>query len=547
MGSSRTAARVGPGNRRRWRATIGVLALVTLVAATVAMPVASAAGKPRRGGEITFGIEAETTGGWCLPQAQLAAGGIQVATAVYDTLTVVDAKGDYVPYLAKTITPNATNEEWTITLRDGVTFHDGTPLDAAAVKLNMDSWRGVNPRLPARLLPFVFTNIADVRVVDPLTLVVTTKTPWPAFPATLAGGGRYGIAAPAQLNAPETCASNLIGTGPFTFQEWRVGEQLVVVRNPNYWQKGYPLLDQITFRPVGDASARLNQFEGGSLDVMQTTSIDNIVALRDLAKDGKATVVESDKGAGVSYLLLNAGKAPFDDILARRAMQLSRNTKEINQIRNRGIPTLADGPFSPGVPGHLRKSGTPKRNVAEAKRLVAQYEAKHGEPPNFEYDAVNTPDNVAVAELVKEQAAKVGITVTIRTVDQASLINDAIAGNYQAMGFRNHEGFEPDTQLVWWHTGSPLNFGRIQDPELDRLLDTARSEPDPAKRTALYEDLSRRFADQAWNLWSWYTLWQVAAKPDVRGLSGPKLPDGGKPAPLIAGVVPVLGIWLAGR
>ncbi len=151
---------------------------------------------PQRGGEVTWGLEAETTGGYCLPSAQYAVSGIMVINAIYDTLTTLNDKGQYVPYLAKSVTPNATYDEWTITLRPGVKFHDGEPVDAAAVKLNLDSLRGVNPKVQARINSFIFSNVADVTVVDPLTVSVKSKTPWPAFPAYLFLGGRAGIVAP---------------------------------------------------------------------------------------------------------------------------------------------------------------------------------------------------------------------------------------------------------------------------------------------------------------------------------------------------------------
>lgn len=518
-----------------------VAVAVALAGSTVAP--AGAAPEPRGGGEVVWGLEAETTGGWCLPQAQLAPSGIIVANAIYDTLTTVNTKGEYVPYLAKSVTPNATYDQWTIELRDGVTFHDGTPLDADAVKLNLDSYRGVNPRIGARLAPFQFSNVADVRVTGPLTLQVDTKTPWVAFPALLHGGGRYGIMAPAQLNDPGTCASNLIGTGPFKKEAWRVNESFEAVRNPDYWREGLPHLDKITFRPVPDSAARLTQFQGDALDVMHTTSIDNLVALREAEKKGDAQLFESTKGGDVSYMMLNSSKPPFDDVLARRAVAYGRNTAEINQIRNRGIPELANGPFGPGVVGWLEDSGLPEPNPKKARKLAAEYEAKHGEKISFEYLTNPEPDTLAIAQLVKEQAAKNGIDVSIRTVDQSTLISEALAGNFQAMGFRNHAGTEPDAQRGWWYSGSPINFGRIDDPEIDRLLDAGRAETDPEKRAAIYEDLTRRFGEQVWNLWSWHTVWAVAAKPEVKGVLGAPLPDGGGKPAFIGGFVPVAGEW----
>ena len=532
--------------RRGGMLSVAVACLLAAIVVPASASTSASTGRaktPKPGGEVVWGLDAESPEGWCLPASQLAAAGIIVANAIYDPLVTLNSKGKYVPYLAESVTPNATFDQWTIKLRPGVKFHDGTALDADVVKLNLDSYRGANPKINARLNSFVFSNVADVQVVDPLTVSVTTKTSWPAFPALLFNGGRAGMVAPAQLNDPTSCATNLIGTGPFEREEWRVNERMVVTRNPNYWRTGYPLLDKITFRPVPDSNVRLTQFQGGQLDVMHTSSSDSIVALRADAKAGKATFYESSRGAEVAYLMLNSSKPPFDDILARKAVQYGRNTPEINEIRNRNIPQLATGPFGPGTMGYLKDSGVPKPNLKKAREYVAEYEAKHGSKPNYTYTSVNTPDNIAIAELVKEQAAKIGITVTIEPVDQATLINRALAGDFQGMGFRNHAGGgDPDAQGVWWKTGSPVNFGRIKDPEIDRLLDAGRVELDPEKRVAIYEDLNRRFAEQAWNSWSWYTVWGLAAKPGVKGILGPPLPDGaGKPFPLLGGTVQVLG------
>ncbi|MCZ7629588.1 MAG: ABC transporter substrate-binding protein [Microthrixaceae bacterium] len=108
-----------------------------------------------------------------------------VAQTIYDTLTIPDAEGNYVPFLAESVEPNAEYTEWTIKLRDGVTFHDGTALDSTVVKNNIDAWRGKYPARKALLTQFVYTNIAAVEVVDDLTVKVTTTTPWPSLPSYL--------------------------------------------------------------------------------------------------------------------------------------------------------------------------------------------------------------------------------------------------------------------------------------------------------------------------------------------------------------------------
>ena len=367
------------------------------------------------GGSLTYAITGETTGGFCLPQAQLAAPGIQESSAIYDSLVVLNSEGKYVPYLAKSVTPNATFDEWTITLRPGVKFHDGEPVDADAVKLNIDSLRGANPKLPARLGIFTLSNIDTVTVEDPLTVVVKTKTPWPAFPAYFSNG-RTGISAPAQLNDAGTCATNMIGSGPFKLKEWRQNESLTVERNPDYWQKGYPKADEIVFRPVQEAQPRENGLKAGDFDLVQEASSLQISDLKDMAKDGDTKVFVSDKGSETAYQMLNVSKLPFSDPLARRAVAAAGDAKEINRIRNKSQNTLASGPFPPDNAAHIPPlQGV--HNLKKAKALAKEYEQKHGEPIRFEYLALTAPETIAFAELVKEQQAKAGIDVSIRTLD----------------------------------------------------------------------------------------------------------------------------------
>jgi peptide/nickel transport system substrate-binding protein len=528
----------------RSRSALGALVIAalvgtTLVATAASAPAAKTPAQKAPSGSVTFALEAETSGGWCLPQAQLAASGHQVRVAIYDSLTTINSKGDYVPYLAKSVEPNATFDEWTIELREGVQFHDGTPVDAAAVKLNIDAFRGVIPSLPARLLTFVYSNIATVTEAGPLTVVVTTETPWPAFPAFLV---ERGMVAPAQLNDPSTCATNMIGSGPFKLVEWRQNESLTVEANTDYWREGYPKVGEIVFRPVPDAQARVNGLTSGQYDLLTTSSSLQIVDLQQKAEAGDIKLVATDKGAETAYLMLNSGKPPFDDPIARQAVALAGDAREVNEIRNKGLNTISTGPFPPGTdaftPGIART-----RNLKRAKALAKEYEETHGQPIAFEYLTSPEPELLAIAQLVKEQQEEAGIEVSIRSVDQPTLINEALAGSFTGIGFRNHPGGDPDTQYVWWHSGSPVNFGRIDDPEIDAFLDAARVETDPATRTKIYQDLAREFADEYYNLWSWYTYWAVAYQNDVKGVAGPPLPDGGgKPFALFAGVIPVVGI-----
>ncbi len=346
------------------------------------------------------------------------------------------------------------------------------------------------------------------------------------------------------------CKTKLIGTGPFKFVEWRPNQDLIVERNPDYWRPGLPYLDKITFVPVTESSQQLNGLEAGQYDAIQTSSATNILALRSRAKSASVNEFDTDNGSDVGYGLINDAKLPFSDPIARQAVAYAGDPNELNQITNAGSETLATGPFGPGNAAYLtfaqaRAAGLPSHNLAKAKALVKQYSAAHGgQPLAYNYLTGTDPALVKLAELVKEQDAKAGIDVTITLVDQSTQINLALSGDFELQAFRNQPGGDPDTQYVWWHSGSPVNFSKISDPVIDSDLDQGRVATDPAKRVALYRDMNKRFASQVYEFWTWYTRWAIGTATNVGGIAGPPLPDGhGQPFPLYEGVVPVVGIY----
>ena len=524
-------------------------------------------GRPVQGGSITYGLEADTLGGFCPPTAQLAAGGIQVFQALYDTLTAPNDKGEYVPYLAKSVTPNADSTQWTIALRDGITFHNGSPFNADAVKLNLDRFRrGV-------LFQFVFPDITDVAVVDPMTVSVTTRVPWVAFPAFLWSTGRLGMAAPEQLNDEASCSRNPIGTGPFRFQEWTPNDHLTAVKNPNYWQKDQfgnqlPYLDSITFRPQPDVSQRVNGLKAGDLNMIHTTDGQQITRLRDDVESGSIKMLETDRAAEVSHTMLNAGQPPFDNLNARLAVAYASDRNALNLLNNNEVTQTWDQPFAPETLGYQKGVGFPTYDPQKAKEHLEKYKQETGQSElRFTLDSTPDPNVQQLAAAVKDQAEKIdGISVEIRPpIEQSQYINWALgggdAGQYQAILWRNFPGGDPDTLTIWWKSTIPnaegvpsrnlVNFGRIKNQQIDQDLEQARSETDPAQRKALYEDIGKEFAKNAYNIWGWLTLWAFPAQPNVNGLTGPDLPgpnaagDGGSRGLPIASVQPVLGLWLS--
>ena len=495
------------------------------------------AGKPVRGGKLIYGVEADTPG-FCLPEGQLAISGMLVVRAIYDTLTVPNSKGEYVPYLAKSITPNADFTQWTIGLRKGIKFHDGTALDATVVKNNLDAYRGAYPARSPLLFKFVLSNIKSITTEGDLTVKVAMTKPWSAFPAYLYSSSRMGIMGQSQLDDPKNCGTKLVGTGPFKFDSYTPNQKLTGTANPNYWQtapdgKPYPYASSIEFRILPDGTVRNQALESGDINIMHTSNAEDISGkLLDLSDQGKANMFVSEDSAEVSFVQLNASKPPFDDIRMRKALAMGADRNVINEDQNNGLPTVADGPFAPDSVAYLKDPGFPQYNLAEAKKLIKDY-VKDGGKAEFNLTSTTDPSTLRLAQLIQQKAQQTGVKVKIIQRDQAALVNDAIGKAYQAMVFRNYPGGDPDINYVWWYGSktNPVNFGGYDDPVINRLLDEGRSEPDPAKRKTIYQDINREFAKQVWNIWAWYTPWAIVENKNVHGILGPPLPgaDPSKP------------------
>lgn len=498
-------------------------------------------GTPVTGGVITYGVEGKTTQ-FCPPKTQAAISGIMIMQSMYDTLAEPTNDGRAVPYLAKTITPNDDSSVWTIGLREGVTFHDGTPVDAAAVAQNITAWtKGL-------LLQFVFSNIATVTVTDPLTVTVAMKKPWVAFPWYLWTTGRTGIAAPAQLDSPD-CDTKLIGSGPFKLKSFDPASgDVAVVKNANYWRKGYPLLDGINWKVQGDSIQRMNGLQGGQFDVIHTSGGKD----RKTVEGFGANITSEPAGnREISQVLINLTRPPFNDANARLALALSQDRDALAAIGAGPGTTKAYQVVDSKVLGHIKDpAGYPKgQDIPKAKKLVAAYKAANGGKFELNLQSTFDPTTQALAAEIKREAAIVGITVNLPApVDQAQIINQALGGAVDAFAWRNYPGADPDTLYVWFHSGSPVNFGKINDPIIDKALDDGRSELDPAKRKVDYETFVGQMSSEITTLWGWYTDWFIGSNDKVTGILGPNLPDESgkpgkdKPAAVFAGYHQLLGI-----
>jgi ABC-type transport system substrate-binding protein len=495
-----------------------------------------AAGDPVRGGSLVIGLEAETDG--FDPRInRWATSGQFVAQALFDTLAMFDVNGEPQPYLAATIEPNDDFTVWVIGLREGVTFHDGTPLDADAVALNLEQHRA-SPLSSTLVRP-----IEAVEVVDPLTVRVTMSEPWSSFPVTLAVSQVGYVAAPAQLENNESAPLNPIGTGPFMLDDWTPDSRLRVVRNPDYWQEGLPYLDEVEFRPIIAAASRDQAFAAGDIQMLHTYEAASLLDYRDEAEAGEVQYVD-DGGVGEElFVLLNTQQPPVDDLRVRRAMAQAIDLDQWEDWIGLGVNETARSPFSEATDWYSPEAVDvyPGYDPNAARALVDEYEAENG-PIVIDLQTQPVPTNVERAELLQVMWDEVGIETEINSIAQDQFINGAVLGNYTANLWRQFGALDPAGDTQWWDIDNAaeigavgLNFARNRDPDLQAALDAAAATGDPAVRRAAYDDAQVRLNEMLPYLWLSHTVWALVGDPDIENMAYYELPDGTEGMPLVAG------------
>jgi peptide/nickel transport system substrate-binding protein len=480
---------------------------------------ADESGSPQRGGGIVFGVEAEPDG-LDPSRSTFDTSGHTLASAVFDPLATLDASGKAVPYLASALEPSKDFKEWTITLRENVTFHDGSKLDAEALKVNFDYLTASFITAPA------MTSVKSYAVVAPLQLKVTMTQPWTSFPYTLTSQGGY-VAAPSFLTNPDPNGPSMhpIGTGPFKYKEYTKGTSFTAERNTSYWQKDLPYLDQITFRFMPDALTRLTALTKGDIDILHAYQATVVTKAREGAAKGDLKAVENGEGEE-DNIAINTEKEPFDDIVARQALAYATDAVKWRELAETNADHEVRGPFAKGQLGYSADDAFPSFDLAKATQLAKDYEKKHGHPIEAEVLTTGNIDDQAQMQLLIEQWGKAGIKVTIKTAELAGLVAAVVLGGYQLAGWRNFGSLDPDGDYLWWHSSAiqatpkiSTNVARYKDVEIDKALDEARGTTDAATRQKDFEIVERRLNEGVAYVWLGRPTWVIAANPRVQGLA----------------------------
>ena len=528
-------------------------------------------GEPVQGGTLVYGIEADTANLFAPYKTSYATAGYVLLTSLSDPLFTATPEGDPVPVLVESVENNEDYTEWTLTIRDGITFHDGTPLDGAAVEFNMETCQ-YSPLTGAAL-----TWMQDVSS-EGQTVTITTNGPYVALPysflerqcaymmspqwlGSLADVPQRTEGSPiydAELAGTPADGNDLepVGLGAFVFDSYTPGNgnSFVATRNEDYWRgpngitgEELPYLDSIEAVPAVDIDSRANALRSGQFDVIHTSNTDNISQF--LEDDAFETITSSLFG-DTNYTMLNVADGELDpeganasspllNVHCRRALAFATDNERLAEERGAGLVEVANGPFGPGQLGYLEDSGFPGFDIDEANAEMDQCLSELGtETIEFTFNTTNDPFNVETNTLVVsmwQEAFGDAVDATITPIEQGQYIGLALTGAFNAFGWRNHGGIDPATQAYWWSSASSapigslaLNFGRFRDETIDAALATLYTDPDPAARQEAAETVNRTFGEQVYNLWSTWTVWGVIEQPYVNGLESNVAPDGGE-------------------
>ncbi len=503
--------------------------------------------EPVFGGRVVMAIEAETGNPW-LPGVMTCDSSCHVrARTFYDPLVVIDSQLDWQPYLLESLEANEDDTVFTLTVRQGITFHDGSTLNADVVMDNINrTFTGILVSGAVRDVARNEDGSILMEKLDDWTFTLQTGKggdpsqafSWPLFPFFLAG--QAGLIASSEwmaaVDAGTADQSQPVGSGPFEFVSYAPNDTLVVQRNDNYWvtdENGdaLPYLDEIEFRVIQDSQVRAEALRSGDVDMLHTS---DARVVQDLANDSSFNYVAQEQYGETNYLMLNLTDPVVADRNVRCALLQAIDPVELIDVVAAGAAEVSNGPFTPGQEGYLEDNGRLPFDPEAARTAVEAWEAENG-PLQINITTTPTVTNLTLSQYLSAVWGDVGIDVTIDQIEQSAFIATALFGQgWQMFNWRNHAGLFVDTQYFWWHGSEAnppgelaLNFGRLDDPVINELLDLARSEADPDVRRGYAEDINRRFASECLIIPTSQTRWGVHLDPAIQNLGRAPLPDGG--------------------
>ncbi len=420
----------------------------------------------------------------------------QIVFNIFETLITVDwAKRQFRPALADTWQSDSAGLCWTFSLRRGVMFHDGSPLNAEAVKISFE--RQLNPgslyfrsEVTDTFGQLAFGMLKEIRVLNDSTVQFILKYPYSAFLDNLATPN---FAAIVNAGALKISAGQLglhpAGTGPFQFVRWEADRKIVIKKFPQYW--GTPAqLDSVVYRIIPNLEARVQALQDGRLDVISGLSAASVDQLNRL----EAIQVVEKPLLGTTFLGFNCQTYPFSDVKVRQAVAYALDKKSLVLSVSRGLAIPARGPLPPTAISYDTTLASLPYDTSAAKALLQSSCYVNGSAVALNY-FIET-DTLRASPMVqgfKYYLKKAGMQVNIVPFhDWQKFQNDILSGGKAQLFWTGWpcQTPHPDNFLYsLFHSQSPDNFFKYKNSQVDSLLEQARRTPDEPTQRVLYRKI----------------------------------------------------------
>lgn len=405
---------------------------------------------------------------------------------IFNRLLELTADGQLVPSLAESWTYSEDGKQMTFKLREGILFHNGEEMTSEDVAYS------VNQAIAAPATSAVTSAMVEMTADDKYTCTLTLSEPFGPIEACLSSPYLGIVNKAADEADPDGYARNPIGTGPYKFVRWDIGDKIVLEANEDYWQ-GSPAIKDLTFKICLDTNAALVALENGEIDLCDTIPVTQ-----------KATVEGNDKigyasaGSTATYFLqMKTDTAPFNDVRVRQAFSCAINREEAVVGACDGNAVPLDAMMLKDVdcyPADFKSAYgyDPER----AKELLAEAGYDESNPLKVEFTCMDDSRMIPIAEVVAEQLRLVGVEATIERYERAAWLNKVRTEHDYLLALMNTAAQYNDADYLYglYHSQyvGGRNWGDVNDPELDALLESGRSETDKAQRDEIYRKVVER-------------------------------------------------------
>lgn len=496
---------------------VGVLALAACGGSSNSTTSGSnaSAGTPVHGGNLVFARSADILS---LDPTQMTDNeSIWTAETMYETLYVATPDGKQLkPWLATGYSLSSNHLVWTFHLRHGVLFQNGKPMTSADVKFSIErvSAKASNP------FAFIDAAIKSITTPDPYTVVITTKYPWAPLLADVALFANSVIPNNYGGKSESQFFQHPIGTGPFEFKSWSKGNQIVLVRNPHYWQTGKPYLDSVTFTDVTNNNTRDLQLQGGQAQVDEFPPASAIAQL----KSSSGISVTNFPSSWVEFLEFNEATTPFANVWVRRAIEAAVNRDQIVKTVLFGYGQVPNSFLSPALWAWDSSVSYPATNLSQAKADLAKSPVPHGFATTLLVGSGVTNEQ-SMGALIQADLAPLGIKVTLKPVDPDSEYTDIQNGQYQlAFNYNTTDIIDPDEMVSFGAMGGSTGqktralFTNYNSPAVDDWAQQAERTFSLSTRQSLYDKIQQQMASDVPLLPVYYAPFSYGYSTKVHGL-----------------------------